>query len=178
MVGKSLIRSIKRPFATGVVWAMIPLAAVSGMPVTRCACELCRCGANCAIGSQCSGNCSSAAESPAKRACCSCCCGHCSCAPGHCCCCSARKAAESSKVCHKATGEGFSGPSANGCRVSVTATPVVRVTTVIVSDHLPLAVDIVATAEPAQLLASADLRSPLNTGPPPDIVVTLCRLVI
>jgi hypothetical protein len=178
MIGKSLIRSIKRPFATGLVWAMIPLAAVSGMPVTRCDCEVCRCGANCAFDSQCSGNCSAAAETTPKGACCSCCCGHCSCAPGHCCCCSAKKAAEPTKVCHNAAGEGFSGPSANGCRVSTTATPVVRTATVVVSDQLSLAIDNLATTEPTHSLGLSEMRSPLDTGPPPDIVVTLCRLVI
>ena len=178
MVGKSLIRSMKRSFATGLVWAMVPLAALSGMPITRCACEVCRCGSNCAFDSHCSGNCSSAAESPAKGTCCSCCCGHCSCAPGNCCCCHPKQSKAAAHVCHKAVGDGFRGPSANGCRVSVTATPVVRVTTVVVSDQLPLAVGIVATTEPAQWLTSADLRGPLDTGPPPDIVVTLCRLVI
>lgn len=176
MTGTHLIRSLKRPFAAGVVWAMIPLAVWGGIPVTQCACLFCQCGTDCSFRSQCS--CSNASDDSSQGCSCgSCSCNHCSCAAGHCNCCQSKQGAAKPNVCDGACHAGFSSQT-NGCRTSVSATVAVRANAVVVGEQLPLAFDVANSTAHAQSYGASNAARPLDSRPPPDLVITLQRLVI
>jgi hypothetical protein len=178
MIGISRVRAIHRRLNAGVLWAMIPLAAWSGIPTARCACVNCHCGAQCGIGSHSATGCSPASDSVKKTDDCSCCCGHSSSADG-CCCCHPKQPTPMQETCRRLPGNGFDSQSPHSCRMAISAVAGVQATMVVVSDHQPLAMDVLAPSASSQTNHSAlDRGDAFDTGPPVDLVVTLRRLVI
>jgi hypothetical protein len=174
MFSKSTIRFIRRGFAASMVWAMIPLAALAGLPTASCACVKCECGAACVFASHSPSSCAGGE----KAACSACCCNHCPCAGTFHCCCLAKLAAAKKPTCQLVPGKGFNSPDSNGCRTSITAVAGIRATSVAIADgYQPLSMDVPGVALSSTSSWSLD-RTSLNTGPPLDLVVTLRRLVI
>jgi hypothetical protein len=175
MFGTRLIRTLHRHFSTAVVWAMVPLAVLGGVPTVSCACVNCHCEAAC--GSNMHGAAKSCLDSGSSRqaGCCSCCCGHCSGGPG--CCCQGKNVAHHAPPAAHQAGTGFEAQH-NGCRTSVSVVTAIQTTKVVVSDHQPLTADVLTLNFPTRPIWSLDRTGEFNTGPPVDLVVTLQRLVI
>jgi len=174
MLSNSITRFVRRGFSASMVWAMIPLAALAGLPTASCACLKCQCGAACEFASHSAS--SRAGGEPAG--CSTCCCNHCPCAGTSHCCCLAKLAAAKKLVCQHLPGKGFNSPESSGCRTSITAVAGIRATTVAIADgYQPLSLDVPAVALSDTSSGSLD-RTSLNGGPPVDLVVTLRRLVI
>ena len=157
------------------MWAMIPLAALAGLPTARCACLKCDCGVACKLTSHSAMN----PVAGEQAGCSACCCAHCPCTGTSHCCCLAKLAAATKQTCQHLPGQGYNSSDSNGCRTSITAVAGIRATTVGIADDVqPLSLDVPAVALSSLSSWSLDLAGRLNTGPPPDLVVTLRRLVI
>ena len=166
MFGKSTTRFVRRAFSASIVWTMIPLAALAGLPVASCACVKCECGTACKFALH------------SAVSCCYCC-SNCPCAGTSHCCCMAKLAAASKQTCQHAPGKGFNSPDSKGCRTSVTAIAGIRATHVAVADgYQPLSMDIPAVAASSESTWLLTRTNSLNTGPPINLVITLQHLVI
>lgn len=181
MVGMPLIRLVQSRFRTTVVWAMMPLAFLTGQPVSGCICAdghyepLCR-------AELCPGKTGAERQTTADA-----CCG--------CSCCAKHSGQRNSDCCKRATG--CYGRSANphqggtegmGVTDNSCCTPVVRAQAIptivnltrVVDDHHVPALCSVTLELPCPIHgSSAARRLERDTGSPPsDLVIILRRLVI
>ena len=172
MIAPQIARFVRRWMYSGTVWAMIPLAAWGGMPVAQCACDFCDCGSECGANS----------SSPTKNSCGSdgaidrCC------AAGQCNCCREAGVACGGQVrndaARKPVGKALGIAAAPSCRMTVTTVPAVSARSVVISGQHQATLQRDHSQTFAKLVKPFDLRDPLDTGPPSDLVVTLRRLVI
>jgi hypothetical protein len=164
---KRIARLLRRGSAAGVVWAMIPLVMVSGAPTASCACVACLCGAACPLdGSSAAGQASSdRSTTPAHPA------------QNFCGCCKVSDSPNRSQSNLHPHGTGFSGQQSR-CHAVIAVRSAVQPSATPSSDgQMP------ALVHPAIQLLGHSLQArhrpeELNTGPPIDLLVTLCHLVI
>jgi hypothetical protein len=163
MSSASPVRSMRRRLNTGIMWAMIPLAALGGVPTARCICIDCPCRTDCstAVGSPVNhSTISSSGSIEHTAACC-------------------REHSTGNAQRHSCTtGKGLGCQSSDGCRKLVSAAPAVRTAGIEQSDRQPSISEVVDSIRSVPTVRSVNLRTPADTGPPPDLVVTLQRLVI
>jgi hypothetical protein len=179
MVNIRLTRFIRRHYRAALVWAVMPLAVLTGRTVVGCGCfghfeSACHCG------------CCSDKHDGAKQgeSACSCCTGH-GFTHSTCCCCNKAKAKSPSNITDC--------KSHDSCPASDLVWQGHRCTSIVVHDVIP--VTVAPSADVADLHSSIFvlpdyILSPsssqsfgqavdFDTGPPPaDLVVTLRRLVI
>ena len=164
MIGKVLHRSIRQSFKSVVIWAMVPMAAISGRSVSGCLSSSGHFDPNC----QCTAIDGSSASA------CHC---HCSCSSSKTCCCKAKALA---------TKDGTKGGGlrdSSGCRAIgfyAVTTAVNASSSSIGEDHQSLQLATSAVDMPCSLAKTrGEYVAGLNTGPPPErLIVTLHHWVI
>jgi hypothetical protein len=180
MSAKTLIRSIRDHFQTVVIWAMVPLAAVSGQSISGCLSADGKFDPNCQCWSGPATSASQSAESNQTAVVHPC---HCSCCGTANCCCKQKSHAGNSQACHSNRSSGKDVQTNGHCRpfavfAAVTAVNSAQQTSV--------------EREPLNLLAPVNIDALVGincsaserivesgTGPPPDnLMVTLHRWVI
>ena len=178
MIGKRIIRCLRRCFGVGLVWGLIPLVAWGSIPTLHCACENCQCGSTCSFASECRPQAGHTSASAKTHCCCCCRDGHCSCAGG-CCCCKAKQLAAKGQSCPQSQAKDSNSVKEPGCRTSIsTSTAAIRTNVTVVDNSHSLAIDRLSTTCGTQSTVSHERIIVLNTGPPVDFVVTYERLVI
>ncbi len=182
MIAPQIARFVRRWMYSGTIWAMIPLAAWGGMPIAQCACDFCQCGSKCDHILHGNGTGANGSSLPTKNSCgtdgaidrC------CSDGQRRCCCeagvaCGGQVANDAAR---KPVGNGFGIAGAPSCRMTVTTVPAVRAQLVVMCDYHLATLQLDDSQPFAKPVKPFDLRDPLDTGPPSDLVVTLRRLVI
>lgn len=175
MFGNSPIRGLRRHLSTGLVWAMLALAVLGGMPTANCACVSCQCGAACGLPGHIA--CCPGVESAARNVChCKCCNGHCD---GKSCCCAKTQQQLKQPLNPAESRQNLCSLPASRCQVSISSAPsAIVAATVGIDHHQPLTLDLPATLDSLQAVAAVDYFDGFDTGPPVDLVLTLGRLVI
>jgi len=175
MFGNSPIRRLRRHLSTALVWAMLPMAVLGGMPTANCACVNCQCGAACGLPGHTA--CCPAVESAAQNVCrCKCCNGHCD---GKCCCCVNTQPQQKQPLNPADSKQKLCSLPASRCHVSISSAASAIVAAMVgIDHHQPLTLDLPATLDSPLAVAAVDHFDGFSTGPPVDFVVTLQRLVI
>ncbi len=176
MIGKIPRRMARRWVFSGVVWAMMPLAIVSGMPIKVCGCSACRCGSDAA------SDLAAAGMTRAEQT-----------AAGSSGCCASHEQAptiHSQCGCAGAVGDEKSAAERGSTQKSVSQ-PACRCPTIVTERQAPQPVVVAASADQFtpvldtkptgladKLSASFDRPADVDTGPPTDLVVVLRHLLI
>lgn len=169
-------RMFRRLFSAGLAWLMVPLVVWGGVPAVSCACVNCQCGAACEFHA--GVGYSSAQCCQPKIACCCCGCGHCPCAAGCCCCGGSHKAPNQESTCSRLPGKSVGSQPDHRCRASVSAQDAVQFVIVKATDLPSFAAGAVQPIRSIDCNRALQSAGEFNTGPPPDLVVTLRKLVI
>ena len=172
MAGKLFIRAIRSRFQAAVIWAMVPVAMISGRTISGCVSPSGHFELNC----HCSA---SMGDSAAPSGPCHC---HCPCCQGKdCCCCKSKSSCCCSMASNarRTNGNGFQ--SSHCQQVSAFATtPVVNVSTQIQDLDQSADLTLISSDVPSALARTTlEQIAELNTGPPPNnLVVALHRFLI
>jgi hypothetical protein len=169
MAGKTLIRTIRSRFRAAVIWAMMPLAVLSGRVVSGCMSPTGHFELNCRCWADAGGSAASATS-------CHC---HCPCCAGGktCCCCQSKSLAANSR---QTTGGGIQGSGHCTPVALYNVTPAVNVSIQTGDNHQSADfVAIVIDAPTSLARTTIEQLAELDTGPPPDnLVVALHRFLI
>ena len=172
-----LTRTLRRSLYSGVIWAMAPLAAFSGLPTVRCGCEKCHCGKGCFDGHSALFSCCDTAEAATavagrptgseKR----------QVQPEPSCCCGGKHQTGA----HRRSGDSTPGDRVSvhqrHCNTQVTSHYVVR-PAVTALDDTSAAVSTVLAVEFVGHYPASRHPETHTTGPPINLVVALCHLLI
>jgi hypothetical protein len=166
MIGKARYRSIRPHFKSIVIWAMVPMAAISGRSVSGCLSPSGHFDPNCqctAIDGQAGSNASAC---------------HCSCCADRTCCCKSRALAKDGTK-----GSGLQDSSrcrAVGFYAVTTAVNASKSSVSFGDDHQSAQLAVLPAEMPSSLAKiRGECVAELNTGPPPErLIVTLHHWVI
>jgi hypothetical protein len=170
MAGKTLIRTIRSRFRAAVIFAMMPLAVLSGRVVSGCMSPTGHFELNCRCWAGAGGSAASATS-------CRC---HCSCCAGGktSCCCQSKSLADRSR--QTTTGGGIQGSGRCTPVAFYNVTPAVNVSNQTDDNHQSADFAAIVIDAPASLAQTTiEQLAELDTGPPPDnLVVALHRFLI